>query len=238
MELIILLFVVLLFSVVQSIFGVGLLLFGTPTLLLLGYPYDETLWIILPSSITISLLQTASHYSLVQYKRDVILYTLPFLVLSLVLVIEYNNVIDVQKIVGFIMILIGIIKFYDFLNMSMSIIVKKNIRAYHIAMGVVHGVSNMGGGFLSILMSAIYKDKYVIRVNVAFVYMLFGFSQLAVLIIMRAGTFQLNGVLLIPVALISYFYAGNKLFISKIKDESYQSLITIFILTYGIVLFL
>ena len=45
-EIAILYFVIFLFSGVQSIFGVGLLLFGTPTLLLLGYPYADTLWIL------------------------------------------------------------------------------------------------------------------------------------------------------------------------------------------------
>ena len=50
-------FIVLIFSIVQSIFGVGLLLFGTPTLLLLGVGYEQVLWILLPSSITISLYQ-------------------------------------------------------------------------------------------------------------------------------------------------------------------------------------
>ena len=50
-------FLLLCFSIFQSIFGVGILLFGTPTFLLLGYNYFETLNIILPWSLIISLLQ-------------------------------------------------------------------------------------------------------------------------------------------------------------------------------------
>ena len=46
-----------LFSLIQSIFGVGLLLLGTPTFLLLGYNYFEVLNILLPYSILISVLQ-------------------------------------------------------------------------------------------------------------------------------------------------------------------------------------
>ena len=41
----------------QSIFGVGLLLFGTPTFLLLNYNFLDTLNILLPISISISFLQ-------------------------------------------------------------------------------------------------------------------------------------------------------------------------------------
>ena len=54
MEIIVISFLVL----VQSIFGIGLLLFGTPTFILLGYSYAETLSILLPNSILISLMQT------------------------------------------------------------------------------------------------------------------------------------------------------------------------------------
>ena len=35
--------VVFVFAVIQSVFGVGLLVFGTPTLLLLGLPFDAVL---------------------------------------------------------------------------------------------------------------------------------------------------------------------------------------------------
>ena len=41
----------------QSIFGVGLLIFGTPTFLLLGYNFDLILSFLVPISCTISLLQ-------------------------------------------------------------------------------------------------------------------------------------------------------------------------------------
>jgi len=41
----------------QSIFGIGLLLFGTPTFLLLGYNFLDVLNILLPISISISAIQ-------------------------------------------------------------------------------------------------------------------------------------------------------------------------------------
>ena len=41
----------------QSIFGVGLLLFGTPTFLYFDYSFSETLYLLLPLSFVISLIQ-------------------------------------------------------------------------------------------------------------------------------------------------------------------------------------
>jgi uncharacterized membrane protein YfcA len=44
-------------SIVQSFFGMGVLVFGTPTLLLMGYNFITTLGYLLPASFAISLLQ-------------------------------------------------------------------------------------------------------------------------------------------------------------------------------------
>ena len=44
-------------SLVQSIFGTGVLLFGTPILLILGYNFQYSLIILLPISVSINLLQ-------------------------------------------------------------------------------------------------------------------------------------------------------------------------------------
>jgi uncharacterized protein len=50
---------VLVLAAIQSVYGVGLLVFGTPVLLLLGLPFPEVLAYLLPCSIAISTLQVA-----------------------------------------------------------------------------------------------------------------------------------------------------------------------------------
>ena len=52
--------ILLVLIIIQSIFGIGLLLFGTPTFLILGYDFLNTLNFLLPISIVISLLQFIS----------------------------------------------------------------------------------------------------------------------------------------------------------------------------------
>lgn len=224
--------VVLLFSVVQSVFGVGILLFGTPTLLLLGLPFDVTLWTLLPSSVAISFIQIINHYTLVQKKRYVFYYTLPALIVSLIIVIYYDAIIDMKKTVGMMLILVGLIRFSEYLQNILCFLIKKHIKLYYVMMGSVHGVSNMGGGPLSVLMSSLYSGKDIIRVNIAFVYLIFGLSQLVVLSVVSNHTFQINGVLLIAFSLVAYLFIG-KLLASKIECSRYNSLISVFILVYG-----
>ena len=55
-------------SAIQSLFGVGVLLFGTPVLLLLGYSFIESLLILLPVSISINILQISKDYKYFDYK--------------------------------------------------------------------------------------------------------------------------------------------------------------------------
>ena len=93
----ILYFAIFLFSGVQSIFGVGLLLFGTPTLLLLGYPYADTLWISSPASVTISIIQVIRGYTYISPDRTVYLFTVPPLAVCLIFVLIQRDFFDITK---------------------------------------------------------------------------------------------------------------------------------------------
>ena len=63
--------IIILFLIVfQSIFGIGLLVFGTPTLMILGYQYSDILSVLLPISCSISLIQIIN-----ARKHDCLLYT-------------------------------------------------------------------------------------------------------------------------------------------------------------------
>ena len=53
---------ILLTATIQSLFGVGVLLFGTPILLVLGYDFLSVLTILLPISLAINLLQVSKDY--------------------------------------------------------------------------------------------------------------------------------------------------------------------------------
>jgi len=79
------LIVIIVTASIQSLFGVGVLLFGTPLLLLLGYPFLETLLILLPISASINLLQVLKDYREIDLNiyKSILLLTIPFIVVSL-----------------------------------------------------------------------------------------------------------------------------------------------------------
>jgi len=225
--------IIAVFSVVQSIFGVGLLLFGTPTLLLLGYSYSETLWLLLPCSVTISLIQVVNDYKLIEAKKRAVYLVIPTLVLSLALVVTYENGINITRIVGVLLLLIGVIRFSSKLQALLSSTVKKHIQIYYIIIGVVHGISNMGGGPLSILMSTIYSKKEIIRANVAFIYLILAMFQLVVLSIISNTSLRSEVMLLIPISLASYIFT-SKFISSEVNDKKYTFILNVMVLGYGV----
>ena len=104
---------------------------------------------------------------------------------------------------------------------------------YYIMIGFVHGISNMGGGPLSILMSTIYSQKEIIRANVAFIYLILAMFQLVVLSIISYTSLRSEVMLLIPISLLSYIFTSK--FVSKqVNNKKYAFILKLMVLAYGV----
>lgn len=108
-------------SVVQSIFGVGVLLFGTPLLLLFGYGFVDALGVLLPISIAINSLQILKHYQYIDTKfyKNVLVYSIPFVVLFLSIVTTAR--INISLLIGGLLIFVALKNFSTVIRKSPSI---------------------------------------------------------------------------------------------------------------------
>lgn len=224
------------FSTVQSLFGVGLLVFGTPTLLLLGYSFVDTIAALLPSSLVISLMQAwHGKEHLGELKKSIPLYAVPFIVLGLALVLSKVFVMDVKLLVGVSLVCTAVIRFNLKVQQALATLLKKHTKVYLMLTGFLHGLSNMGGGFLTMLATSIYHDKESTRANIAFGYLVFALSQILVLLVLHCEAFGMHCLVLAAIALLTYRTVGNLIYM-KSSQRMYQLLITIFIFAYGVVL--
>ena len=97
MELVIELIIIFLLATFQSLFGVGLLLFGTPIFLFAGYDFESTLALLLPISISISFLQIFYQRSSIKsLVLEYNIFCLPFLVLFLVMAIYLQDKLNIR----------------------------------------------------------------------------------------------------------------------------------------------
>lgn len=228
--------VIFIFSIVQSIFGVGLLVFGTPTLLILGYSFETTLSLLLPASFTISLMQILQGKQYIgTLKRDLAVYTVPTVILGLALVLTGFFTVDMKTIVGIMLLASAIIRLSNRIQALLARFLARNLKVYLLVMGLVHGLSNMGGGLLTILMSAIYSEKDRIRANIALGYLIFAGFQIGTLLALNPGVFTSMSLVLAGISFLVFQTFGNFIF-QRSPKAVYQRMITFFIFTYGVVL--
>ena len=236
MDLYFLVSVVALLSLVQSIAGIGLLLFGTPTLLIAGFQYSEALWILLPASCSLSLLQIFENYHRIESKTEVFFLTVPALLVTLTVILIFDYLIAIKKIVGIFLIVIGLMRLRNWSEYFLRQTVEKGKSIIYIAIGVIHGMSNLGGAPLTVLASSTFSEKEQISSNIAFVYFVLALSQLAVLSIFKQEFFDPMFLMLVPISILTHLICGKNL-ISQIDDKKFNVIINITILMFGLLCF-
>ena len=106
------LFLILVFIVFQSIFGIGLLLFGTPTFLVFGYTFPETLSLLLPISISISLFQFIfSSKKDFKFIKKFNIFCLPSLIISIYFILNIYEQFDFKIFISIIITVITLVSF-------------------------------------------------------------------------------------------------------------------------------
>jgi len=224
------------FSCIQSIFGMGILVFGTPTLLWMGFEFSETLGILLPSSMVISAMQIARPgIARPKMPRDLYFFCLPVVAGSLWFSITTGFVRYAVMLVGTILLLYAIARTVTILQVRLAHLIKCNPALYHIAMGVIHGLTNLGGALLAVFATSLFQKKEEVRYTIAYYYCAFGLLQCVTLLLTSSGGTLATGVLLSTIAAVIYIVIGSRLF-KKFKDLEYNQAISVFIFAYGVVL--
>ena len=220
--------------VVQSIFGVGLLLFGTPSLLLLGYDFANTLNILMPVSISISAVQFfKSKVKDRIFIKDYNIFCIPFLIIFLFIALKFNYLFDFRFLVALLLIFSSVLilnkkKFSSFKRMIFKI---KNF--FLIVIGVIHGLTNMGGSFLAIYCTLISKSiKEVTRYYISYGYLIMGTIQYLMVLFLSYDLLIFNKIYYVFLALIIYFPA-QKIF-KNLNDRKFSKYLNLIALIYGL----
>lgn len=224
-------------AVIQSIFGAGVLLFGTPLLLLLGYSFIDVLMILLPISLIINGLQIAKdkqHIDMGFYKKIVVL-TLPAIAVCLFMIthIRFN----IGLLIGAFVLLIALRPFSSALTVGIDRLMAHET-LYFLIMGVIHGVSNLGG---SLLTAAVHHKAYakdIARVTVASSYATFAITQLVTLAVFnqnQANVSFYDNAIYAAVGALVFAMVDSSLYL-KLDQQKYQTLFSMFLAISGLLL--
>ena len=198
-------FIIFTLSIFQSIFGVGLLVFGTPIFLQLGYGFFEVLNILLPFSIVISFLQLITKSELTdKFVKNFVFFCIPLLILSLVILENIYDQINIILIVAIIMVSFSTLNILVSKGM-LRFRLNQSVRSLSLALlGLLHGFTNLGGGFLALISSNIGNSKLEVRTNIAFGYLVFGAIQILYVNIF-IQSMDLDNLFLIIIPIICFF---------------------------------
>ena len=224
-------------AVVQSVFGAGVLLFGTPLLLLLGHDFVEVLVVLLPISITINALQVARHHALVDrdFYRWILLLTLP--PIAVFLFLATHTQLNIGIIIGAFLLLIALKEFSPRVAAWIEALMKHE-KPYFMTMGVIHGISNLGGSMLTALVHHKQFDKDTARVTIAASYGTFALVQLLTLGLFSSTLIDIpfaeNLMYLTVGALI--FLLTDEMLYQGINRDRYQRIFAGFLTISGVLL--
>ena len=147
-------------SVLQSIFGTGVLLFGTPIMLILGKDFQTTLTILLPASIFINFFQIRNNLKSIDiaFYKNLILFCLPMVFLTLYL--SFSIHLNTNSVIGIFLIVVSL----KSLVKPVAMIINWTLsfeKLYLTMMGILHGLTNLGGSLLSgiVLNKDLSKDS-------------------------------------------------------------------------------
>lgn len=229
--------IVVITACIQSIFGVGVLLFGTPLLLLQGYNFIQAVMILLPISVSINLLQIAKDYRSADlaFYRKILVYTVPFVIIFLFIVTRLE--INIGLIVGVFLLFVAVKDYSARINKVITILVGYE-RIYFITMGVVHGLTNLGGSLLTAIVHSKGYEKHIARATVALSYATFAIFQILTLLV--SGQSVDNSFLGIGIYLIvgvTVFVLTEKLVYKDIDNRNYSKYFAVFLFLSGLLLF-
>ncbi|MBK8814069.1 MAG: hypothetical protein IPN42_00430 [Methylococcaceae bacterium] len=229
--------IVIVTAVVQSVFGAGILLIGTPLLLLLGYSFVDVLIVLLPISLAMNVMKITKYHAHIDLSlvRRVMVLTLPAIAVFLFLVTHVQ--INIGLIIGPFLIFIA----FKSISATVEHILDRLMRyenLYLLTVGIVHGTSNLGGSLLTALVHHKHYPKDVARVTIAACYSTFAIVQLVTLALFSRQQVDIpifGNIIYILVATV-IFELIDSTFFSRIEQDRYRHIFAGFLAFSGLVL--
>jgi uncharacterized membrane protein YfcA len=213
-------------AILQSVFGVGVLLVGTPILMLFGYPYFEVLSLTLPTSFVISVSQVSKYYNDINWAlvKRALYFTIPMIPIGMIFA-------------GYLGTMVGIIMGVFLMLTSFNFILKKilppnatngRLSVVLFFMGLIHGTTNLGGDILPSVVNQKCSLKEQKLATTAAIYIMFQLTQITFILIKKYPVDVSNSGICVLIGFFAYAIVGKRLF-KSFKSENYTKHLRTFI---------
>tara|TARA_B100000035_G_scaffold116754_1_gene98926 strand:+ start:5952 stop:6683 length:732 start_codon:yes stop_codon:yes gene_type:complete len=223
----------------QSIIGVGVLVLGTPFLLILKFDIVDIFFILLPISILTSLLNLLiinfSNKSLdkstyKEFKKFFII-CIPSIFAGLIFLKLFNNYLNFK-------LLVALVIFFSIALVILKDRIRFRINFFRISIlsivGIIHGLTNSGGTLMSLALSVNNKKSYA-RLNTSFFYFVLATFQYFLTIIIFYDKFTFPNNYMLIVALIIGVILGN-LINQYLESKTYKMMVNLLAVISALIL--
>ena len=232
------LFIIFTTSIIQSIFGTGVLLFGTPLMLIFGYDFQFSLSILLPTSFLINILQLKNKFINIDFEfyKKLVLYSIPIIIIILYFI--SLSTLNINFLIGLFLIILSLKEYNQTIKRYINAIIKHE-RLFLLITGFIHGITNLGGAFLSAIIYSKNFDKHQTRATIAICYLTFAIFQIGTLLLFIEYNIIFNLINSTYWALgVFNFFIVEKFIFIKIDNKMYNKFFTFFIFIIGFILIL
>ncbi len=213
-------------AILQSVFGIGVLLVGTPILMMFGYPYFEVLSLALPTSFVISVSQVNRYHKDINWElvKRAFYFTIPFIPIGMIFA-------------GYLGPMVGIIMGVFLVLTSFNFIVIKilppnasdrRLSVVLLFMGLIHGTTNLGGDILPSVVNQKCRFKEHKLATTAAIYIMFQITQITFILINKYPIDISKSGICMFIGYFAYAVVGKRFF-KSFKSQNYTVYLRIFI---------
>ncbi|MCB0339956.1 MAG: hypothetical protein KDD53_10145, partial [Bdellovibrionales bacterium] len=139
----------------------------------------------------------------------------------------------VKAIVGVMLLLSAAARLNQSVVDHVNTCLTKFKHPYFLLMGIIHGLSNLGGALLTIWANSAFDSKEAVRAHISFAYVFFAIIQIITIFVLVTPKLSVLHIIYPVVAYASFLLVGQRVF-DKTSDLVFQNLMTILMAVFGV----
>lgn len=220
---------------VQSVFGVGILVFGTPILLALDYGYFDVLGILCPTSLGVSFVQILKEQQLSSLNLKIKIFSIVGVFTGSALLVIFTVPTFIYAIVAVTMFFACLLRFKVNLQAKVSKFLNSFTLIFYLMNSIFHGFSNMGGILLVLKHNLDTRQQQQALSNTAAMYFVYVGCQITVLLIYGHSSTFFLGVLMSPIV-IFLALIFDQIRMRNLNQSQVDILLGVFFFSAGLVM--
>ena len=196
-------------------------------MIILDYDFYETLGILIPSSITISIFQLLQKNRHFYDEVKNIIFAVAGVFIGFTFLISFFESSLFIYLIFICTVFASICRSNITLSKMLTNLISNRRKEFHFINGMIHGLTNMGGILLPFYSNLIYVEKKLSTYNTAIFYFFYSIFQILIIFIFYNPIIFNEGLKYLPLTILVYFFLGVRTY-RVINEKTFNILVIVF----------